>query len=152
MNRLSFALAFAAAFGLSAVALAANDAHSGHDAHAAEPTLNHGKKWPTDAALRQGMSEIRALVAEALPKVHRGGLDAGALSARIMTQVDYVTANCRLPEEADGQLHLVLARIIDGAERMKASGAAADGVVTVAGAIEAYGRTFDHPGWHPLAH
>lgn len=152
MNRFAFALAFAAAVGLSAVAAAANDAHGGHDARHSEPTLNHGKKWPTDGALRHGMSEIRRLVADALPKVHRGGLDAGAVSQKIMAHVDYVTANCKLPEDADAQLHIVLAGIIDGAEQMTAADSAADGMATVAGAIEAYGRTFDHPGWLPLAH
>jgi hypothetical protein len=42
-------------------------------AHAAkvEISLDNGKKGPTDAALRQGMGEIRVAIAGALPGIHR---------------------------------------------------------------------------------
>ena len=126
-------------------------------AHAAkvEIRLDNGRKWPTDAALRQGMGEIRVAIAGALPRIHRNELPRGEferLAAKVQAQVDYVTANCQLPEEADHQLHLVLEQILDGIAAMKADTGQTQGAVQIVQALEQYGTHFDHAGWQPLAH
>lgn len=135
-------------------AVAAGAAHS-HAADTLEPTLNNGAKWPTDGALRYGMSEIRTLVADALPKVHSGrflAADYERFAVGVLGQVESITASCKLPQEVDAQLHLVLAKIIEGAEQIKLGKSPVDGIVTVMSGIDAYGKYFDHVGWQPLGH
>ncbi|MEW5727618.1 MAG: hypothetical protein AB1918_07310 [Pseudomonadota bacterium] len=155
MKTIPLMLLAVTAIGLGAeAAVAAGDAHS-HAASTSELMLNNGAKWPTDGALRHGMSEIRALVADALPKVHAGrflATDYQRLADSVLGQIEGIAANCKLPPEVDAQLHLVLARIIDGAETIKTGKAPVDGVVAVMGGIDAYGEHFDHPGWQPLKH
>ena len=126
-------------------------------AHAAkvEIRLDNGKKWLTDAALRQGMGEIRVAIAGALARIHSSEFPRGEfeqLAAKVQAQVDYVTANCRLPEEADHQLHVVLEQILDGIAAMKADTGQTQGAVQIVQALELYGTHFDHAGWQPLAH
>lgn len=155
IKKIASVLLAVAAIGLGAeTAVAAGDAHS-HAANTLEPTLNNGAKWQTDGPLRNGMSEIRTMVANALPKIHSGqflAADYDRLAGGILGQIESITSNCKLPQEVDAQLHLVLAQIIDGAERIKSGKAPVDGVVATMGGIDAYGKYFDHPGWQPLKH
>ncbi|MDO8606842.1 MAG: hypothetical protein Q7R40_09930 [Phaeospirillum sp.] len=157
MNHTVLALLIAAGLGVSAIggAFAADHGHASHGAAQSEPTLDHGRQWPTDGALRHGMSEIRDLMADAAPRIHDGRFDAAEFSRLangISARIEYVTANCKLPPEADAQLHLVLARIMDGVEHMKTERKAQDGVVMVIDAISSYGRFFAHPGWQSPSH
>jgi hypothetical protein len=124
-------------------------------AHAAavEIKLDNGKKWPTDEALRRGMGEIRTAMSDALAPIHANKFSRGAfdkLAGRVQGQIDYVTANCKLPEEADYQLHVVLEQILDGIAVMKADKGRADGAVKIVQALELYGSHFNHAGWKPL--
>jgi hypothetical protein len=94
----------------------------GHGAAVQELRLDQGKRRPTDKALRQGMSDIRAAMASAFPPIHMGQFSSaqyGALVAKIQERVDYVVGNCRLPEEADAQLHVVLMEIVAGTEAIR---------------------------------
>lgn len=115
--------------------------------------LDHGKKWQTDEALRRGMSEIRAAMAEALPPIHENTFTPAqydALAARTQAQIDYVVGNCKLPEEADQQLHIVLEQIIDGVAGMKAATARDQGAAKIVRALAQYGDYFNHAGWRPM--
>jgi hypothetical protein len=123
--------------------------------HAAtvEIKLDNGKRWPTDEALRRGMGEIRTAMSDALAPIHAKKFSRGAfdrLAGRVQGQIDYVTANCKLPEEADHQLHVVLEQILDGIAVMKADKGRADGAVKIVQALELYGSHFNHAGWKPL--
>jgi hypothetical protein len=151
------ALVAAFAFGAGAPAQAATDAHDhAHDAATpAKLALNHGKKWTTDAPLRQRMGEIRALMAERIPAIHAGKLSAAdyqALGVAVEQKVGAIVAECKLPPEADAMLHLIVADLVEGADVMqgKAAGKPGDGAHKVAMAANAYGRYFDHKGWKPL--
>ena len=142
---------------LGASALAAEPhAHGDTAAAATVPLrLNNGKKWQTDDALRRGMSEIRTAVAESLPPIHQNAfppVQYDALAARIQAQIDYVVGNCKLPEEEDKQLHLVLEQIIDGVAEMKAPTGRDQGAVKIVRALAQYGEYFDHAGWRPLVY
>ncbi|CAA7611339.1 conserved exported hypothetical protein [Candidatus Terasakiella magnetica] len=144
---------------LGTAAMAADPhAHAaGHDGHGeAGLTLDHGKMWQTDAPLRAGMTEIRTAVATSLDPIHAGKFnpsDFDALAGRIEGQIDMITKSCHLPEQADAQLHIVLAQIIDGIGGMRGqSGARIDGAVAVIKALDAYGRHFTHKGWQPITH
>lgn len=120
---------------------------------ALELTLNNGQKWQTDEALRIGMSQIRDVIDASLPLIHAARYSAAELSTLgdwVQEQVDFVVANCKLPQEADLQLHVVLTQILDGVSTMKGEGGQEQGAVTIVQALNAYGGHFDHPGWKPL--
>lgn len=155
MKKTAYALFAVMTAGLAAGgAFAAGGTHS-HGAGHQELMLDNGRKWPTDGAVRHGMSEIRAVIAEALPQAHAGRLDAAGFARaadRVSAEIEAITANCKLPAEVDAQLHLVLADLIDGADLMKKASTPVDGVVKVLGGLEAYGKHFAHPGWKPLEH
>jgi hypothetical protein len=129
------ALVLAIALAFTAPAFAAEDAHShGHAAEEAKLVLNQGKKWQTDAPLRQGMENIRAVVAK--------GAKDEALAKAVETEVAGIVQNCKLEPEADEQLHIVIAELMAGAEAKDAG--------RVAKALNAYGEHFDHAGWKRL--
>lgn len=141
------------ALGAAGTALAVGE-HS-HDAGAMTLTLDHGKKWPTDASLRNGMTGIRTVMASALDPIHKGTLPAtryGELAAAIEGEVDRIVKNCKLPDAADAQLHIVLAQLLEGVEGMKGGDSRQAGAVKVVTALDAYGKHFDHADWKPLAH
>jgi hypothetical protein len=140
---------------LSAPALAAESHTHGDKPAAVQLRLDHGKKWQTDDALRRGMGEIRTAMAQSLTSIHENRFTPAqydALAARIQAQIDYVVGNCKLPEEADHQLHIVLEQIIDGVARMKAATGRDQGGVQIVRALAQYGKYFDHAGWQPLQH
>jgi hypothetical protein len=128
-------------------------AHAG--AATVELRLDNGKKWQTDEALRRGMGEIRAAMAGSLVPIHRKKFtdkQYNALADRVQTQIDYVVGNCKLPEAADQQLHVVLEQIIDGVAEMKVAPGQDQGAIKIVQALDLYGKYFDHTGWKPLAH
>jgi hypothetical protein len=134
------AVAFAAALALSAGAYAAEE-HPHHGTGEATLVLDHGKKWQTDAPLRKGMENIRAAMA--------GKGKYAAKAERVNAEVAYIVQNCKLPEDADAQLHLVIAELMAGAEAMQGEHAR-EGAKRVAKALNEYGKFFDHPGWRSL--
>ena len=120
-----------------------------------ELRLDNGQKWQTDEALRTGMSRIRDAIDASLPLIHAGrysAADFSTLADWVQEQVDFVVANCKLPEEADLQLHLALTQILDGVNIMKEEGGQEQGAAAIVQALNAYGDHFDHPGWKPLGH
>jgi hypothetical protein len=137
------------------IALAQDHSHS-HDAGAqAQLTLNNGKKWATDANLRQGMSRIRDALATVLPAIHAGKATASqyrALARKTNDQIAFMVKNCKLDENADAMLHLLLADITTGADAMvgQDSNEARNGAEKIAHALDNYATYFDHPGWRGL--
>ncbi len=132
------------------------DLHASH-AHPAGNsglTLNAGKKWQTDDALRKGMTTVRDQVQAAVPGVHGNftPADYEKLATGIETELTAVITNCKLAPEVDAQFHLVLAELYAGTAAMKQDGNRMSGVVKVIGALETYGEYFDHPGWKPVQH
>jgi hypothetical protein len=155
-----------AASALAATALAATlatvaaepvqaQSHS-HDASASALSLDHGRKWATDAPLRDGMGRIRALVEPQLAAAHAGKLSQAqytALAGQVETAVGGIVANCKLEPKADAVLHIVIAEIGAGTDVMAGKVAKqrpAQGLVQVAKAINDYGAHFDDPGLKPI--
>ena len=151
MKQAAVALAFALAF--AGPAAAAGDAHEhGHGAGEARLVLDHGRKWQTDAPLRQGMENIRAAVARDVKAIHADKATPKqyeALADKVSGEVAYIVQNCKLPEDADAQLHLVIAELLAGADAMKADHRR-EGVERVVNALNRYGEFFNHPGWRKL--
>lgn len=139
---------------LPAMAADSHDAHHAGGSHALQ--LNAGKKWHSDAPLRQGMNAIRGAAAQALPKAHAGKAsreDYDAFGDTVIAQVSYMVENCKLPAQADAQLHTILADVVAGAEAAQGKQGDAQraaGVVQVAKASNAYGHYFEHKGWKSL--
>jgi hypothetical protein len=119
----------------------------------AQLQLDAGHKWATDASLRSGMAAIRSAFDADHPAIHAGNeTDAkyAALADRIQSQVNMIVANCHLPEEADANLHYVIADLSQGAVLMRGQDTVRtrhDGAALVHGALIAYGRYFDDPDW-----
>jgi phosphoglucomutase len=151
-------LSAAVALGLAITASGAALAVGGHESHGAsrmELRLNDGQKWQTDDALRLGMAGMRAQLAASLEQVHARAFtpsDYAALAEDLQAQIDYIVTNCKLPEEADAQLHIVLGEMLEGVNAMRSGKNPADGAERVARALEAYALHFEHPGWASLEH
>lgn len=141
---------------LIAPAQAAGPVHEhGAAAHHAL-TLDHGKRWATDAPLREGMATLRATMAAQMPAIHHDTLDASgyaALAAKLEPAVAGIFANCHLPPAADAQLHNVLLPMNAAIGRMKQAEtvtARREAALDVISGLEGYGKFFEHPGWRPL--
>lgn len=146
----AFALSLAA---LAPAALAADPHHHGHGADAPKLQLNQGKKWVTDAPLRQSMVAIREIVHGAPAPLHKGtakAADYAPVGNRVEAEVGRIVKECKLPPDADAQLHIVVADLVAGADAMKAAKdakAGRAGLIQVDRALTAYAKHFDHPGW-----
>jgi hypothetical protein len=134
-----------------------HDAHADHGAPATLQ-LNAGKKWETDEALRKAMSSIRQSVAASLHEIHENRLPAagyGVLAKKVENEVASIVSNCKLEPQADAQLHLIVAELLEGSEQMAGKIKKAkrqDGAVKVIGALEKYATYFDDPKFKPIAH
>ena len=127
---------------------------SGYASHAELTlSLDHGAKWQTDEALRTGMSAIREAFVPLIEDIHADRLDEArytGLADGAEAQVNYIVENCKLPEEPDQQLHLVLAHMLEGIELLRTPGEGRNGAVAVIEGLNAYGEHFDHPDWQAL--
>lgn len=147
------ALAAALVFGPAPFALAQ---HGHGDAHApSQLTLDHGKRWTTDAPLRRHMGDIRTTMAANLERIHAGTLPAAEyakIGATVEGKVGSIIADCKLPPEADAMLHVIVADLVAGADIMqgKAQGDRAAGAHKVVTALDGYARYFDDAAFEPL--
>lgn len=155
---LTAALVVAAAIGadFATAAPAAGHSHGDEAAPHARLALDHGRKWATDAPLRDGMNRIRALVEPQLAAAHAGSLTPArytALAGKIEAEIGGIVADCKLEPRADAVLHAVIGAIGAGTETMAGKTAAqrpAQGLVQVAKAVNDYAGHFDHPGFTPI--
>ena len=126
--------------------------HTQSGAAIANLALDGDHKWATDAPLRSGMAAIRKAFDADHPAIHKG-IESDAqyttLADHIEAEVQKIVATCHLPPAADGNLHLVIADLLQGAAAMRgqATGASRhDGAARVHGALMAYAKYFDDPG------
>lgn len=164
MNRLLLALSsLVLSITVSSPLLAQEHAHAHEHAHehaaaATELRLNDGAKWETDAPLRDAMGRIRGAMTAAHPQIHANSLpDAGyaELAEAVQAGVADMVANCRLPADADAQLHIVLGQLLSGAGAMAGTVESAtrkSGAHQVFGALGNYGEYFDDPAFQPIQH
>ncbi|MCK9285931.1 MAG: hypothetical protein M0P39_16805 [Rhodocyclaceae bacterium] len=120
--------------------------------------LNAGKKWQTDAALRQAMGNIRQELAASLHEIHGNRLSNkqyDKLAQKVERGVGDIVANCKLEPKADAQLHLIVAELLEGAEQMAGKIKKVkrqSGAVGVIDALDKYSTYFDDPGFKPIPH
>jgi hypothetical protein len=136
--------------------------HQQHQMHGsggavAQLQLKDGQKWQTDASLRSGMASIRAAFDADHPAIPAGKqteAQYATLASQIDQQVKSIIANCRLPAEADANLHFIVADLLQGVSLMRGEDpqrSRHDGAALVHGALKAYGQYFDDPSWQPDA-
>jgi hypothetical protein len=127
--------------------------HHSSGATVAQLQLDDGRKWPTDPSLRSGMAAIQAAFDADHPAIRAGKeTDAqyAALAGRIEAQVRAIVASCKLPPAADANLHYVVADLLQGVSLMRGEDLQRtrhDGAALVHGALLAYPKYFDDPGW-----
>ncbi|MGE5517801.1 MAG: hypothetical protein ACM31D_18505 [Bacteroidota bacterium] len=131
-------------------ALAGEHGHS-HAAPNTAVSAEQGKLVPTDAALRQGMETIWATMAAALAK-RPGPDDYPRIADAVEADIDRLTKTCTLEPDVDARLHLLLVRMFTGIERLRQPEKQQVGIAFILGALDEYGRTFDHPGWRSFGH
>lgn len=140
-------LGLAVAMSLTALPSMAED-HDHHDMEGVELQLNAGQKWQTDAPLRQAMGEIGQAVNSSLDAIHNNQLDAAGyetLAEKVNQQVAYMIENCALEPAADAQLHIVIARLMNGAQLIQGKSDLQDkrkGAVQLVGALNDYAKYF----------
>lgn len=131
-------------------------AHEHEAGMPARLSLDHGRKWATDDALRAGMGRIKALVEPKLGAAHAGKLtpaEYAALAGQIETEVGGIVTNCKLEPKSDAMLHKVIGEIGAGTDAMAGKAAKQgpqQGLVQVATAVNHYGQYFDHPQFKPI--
>lgn len=130
--------------------------HSHHEAKGlAALTLNAGNKWVTDAPLRGAMANIHQAMEASLDKIHHGALSDSmyeTLATKTQQEVANMVSQCKLPPDADAQLHLVITELLLGADAMAGKHAALSreqGATKVMAALNSYSKFFedDNPRW-----
>lgn len=159
MRRRASLLAVAMLVPLAAPPAMAEPAHEHSHEHAqaavGQLTLNHGQKWATDAPLRAGMAAIQSAFDADHPAIHAGTATDDqyeALADRIEAEVNTIIAECKLPPEADANLHYVIADLSQGVSLMRGGDPARtrhDGAALVHGALRAYDKYFETAGAAP---
>lgn len=129
--------------------------HEGHAAAEAKLMLNAGQKWKTDAPLRAGMQAMRDEVQKAVEPIHAKTYTAAqytALAGQLQKELVSIMAQCKLPPDADAQLHILLIEFFGGVETMKAEGDRMKGAARIIGGLETYAEYFEHSGWKAIEH
>ena len=155
------ALVYGALLAAFAAGASAQQEHQHQHMHAmgkgavAQLQLDAGKRWPTDPSLRQGMEKIRTAFDADHPAIHAGTeTDAQyeTLATSIEREVNSIVANCKLPADADAQLHFVIADLLQGVSLMRGKDperSRHDGAALVHGALNGYAKFFDDPSLVP---
>jgi len=135
----------------------ATELHShGHDENATSAlSLDQGKKWQTDAALRQGMQSINDAVMRNVDTFHHNKLtqsDAEKLAQHINDQVTYLVTNCKLESKADATLHVLIGELLAGADALKKNPQSMQGMPVLVKALMQYPEYFEHKGWKGVEH
>jgi len=154
-SSLAFALLSSLLIGAATAAVSAETHAHQQGAAPAKLQLNHGKKWPTDAPLRQAMAAMRNDLAGRLPAIHQGKLaseDYVALGKSIASQVGNIISQCKLEPDADAMLHIVIADLLAAAETMqgKTAGQPVAAAHRAVVALNSYGQYFADPEWRPI--
>lgn len=138
-----------------AIKAKAEDAHHNHDTLSIELSLNNGAKWQIDNSLHIGMSGIKKEMMANLDAIHYDKFSQKqyiATARKIDSQLSYLFKNCKLPSQADAQLHILLANIMQGSELMKSSETPKQGAIKIIQSLNDYPQYFNDPAWQSLNH
>lgn len=120
-------------------------AHADHGAsHGAALAPPDGERWPTDAPLRTGMSNIQAAVEQFTAGEPASRERSGALARAIEENVGHIIEHCELPPKADAALHVVIGRMLTAANQLKTDASPDAAVAQLRSALQDYRDAFDH--------
>jgi len=74
------------------------------------------------------------------------------LASAVDKQLNFIFENCQLAPQADAQLHLLLAKIMQGNDLMKSDKNKKSGAVIVLQALQEYPRYFNDSNWQNIVH
>jgi hypothetical protein len=129
----------------------ASHEHAGHDHGSAGLELDDGKRWQTDASLRDGMQRVRTALQTA-HAAHAGqpapAAEHGrALAAELDDAIGFMITHCNLPPKADASLHVLIGRLAQASTTLKQQPTSTAAVGEVSAVLDTYPQYFDHPGW-----
>jgi hypothetical protein len=117
--------------------------------------LNQGAKWPIDASLHKGMRNIKSSIEANISPIHTKQFTSPqyqALASEIKIHLVYLFENCKLPTEADAQLHTLLFKVMQGNEQMQKGDNQRGGAIEIIKALQQYPQYFDDKNWQALKH
>lgn len=117
--------------------------------------LNQGEKWPIDASLHKGMSSIKNSMEANISPIHTKKFTVeqyAALSNKVKIHLVYLFENCKLPAEADAQLHTLLFKVMQGSEQMESPENPRGGAIEIIKALQQYPQYFDDKNWQAIKH
>ena len=119
-----------------------------------ESTLDQGKKWETDAVVRQGMENIRQVMAAQQTRITQAVLNAQdyrQLAETIDQQLALLMQNRKISKGAEKAFHLVVMVDLTQNLNLMRTGATVPlqrvGALGVLQSLRLYGTYFQHPGW-----
>lgn len=142
----------------SPISMAMTDEHTHDSAHKEQSKviqLNHGKKWEIDSSLHIGMTNIKISFEKNISPIHYKKFtneQYNALAKEIDKQLTYLFENCKLPKNADEQLHTLLFSIIQGNNKMKSAENPRTGAIEIIKTLQQYPQYFDDKNWQSLKH
>lgn len=136
--------------------IAGNDKHHHHGETMAQLQLNEGKKWEADVPLRMAINKIRESISANHNAIHENRLSTKGYHSRakiIEGEVSNIVKQCKLPSEADEQLHIIVAELLVGADQMANNvnpSKSRQGAIKVINALNSYGKYFEDASFKPL--
>jgi hypothetical protein len=147
---------FVALSALLLLPLSANvHTHDNHQSTHETLQLDHGKKWSIDASLHTGMTRIKTSIEKNIKEIHHNKFNKkqyAALANEITTHLSYLFEHCKLPQNADVQLHTLLASIMQGSDQMRSQNNQRQGAIKIVKALQNYPVYFNDENWTALSH
>jgi len=126
-----------------------------HESTPQSLTLDHGAKWQIDQSLHLGMNKIKQELVANLDAIHYDKFSAQqylTLAGQVDKQLHYLFEHCKLPAKADAQLHILLAKIMQGSALMKKHEGQKLGAVVIIEVLQDYPRYFNDANWQAFEH
>ncbi|WP_417666115.1 hypothetical protein [Pseudidiomarina sp.] len=123
--------------------------------HKLELELNQGKRWTIDESLHIGMTSLKREIEINLEAIHNNQFSAvqyQELAGSLNDHLNFLFKNCKLEPKADAQLHILLARIMNGVEQIKSDDNQKQGVVLIIQSLQEYPVYFEDSNWQSLKH
>jgi hypothetical protein len=121
----------------------AHDVGHGHALHA-DTAPPEDEPWPTDEALRAGMSRIEASLAQATTAGRAlGREDTAELVRAVQGNAAFIIEHCKLPAAPDRALHALLGRMIAAANQLNENASPDAAIAQLVSALNDYHLRFD---------
>lgn len=108
------------------------------------PVATDTARWPTDAPLRGGMQRIESAVSVLAVAGEGEPMRVAEAAASIESAVQQIIRDCRLPPQADADLHTVIVPLLGEAQKLRADPSSrSQRLPALQSAVRDYHRLFD---------